>query len=123
MRRIADNDPRTYLWLKDGNLNEIANNLAGEFADRTCCVLAVRGSLVREERTVAAALTRSILEGGDLGQPAIPTDAAAVYAGYGGRGSAGRSRRHDRKATPITTIRSAPLSRSRSRLYTEELKP
>src|SRR5712671_2271750 len=54
---IADNDPRTYLWLKRGNLNEVVNNLAGEFAERTCCLLAVRGSLVREERTVAAALT------------------------------------------------------------------
>src|SRR4029453_8052032 len=83
---IADNDPRTYLWLKGGNLTEVVNNLAGEFAERTCCVLAVRGSLVRGERPVVAALTRSVLEAGDL-VSRDAADAAAVYAGYGGRGS------------------------------------
>ena len=94
-------------------------NLAGEFADRTCCLLAVRGSLVRDERAVAAALTRSILEAGDV-MSRNPADAAAVTPRYGA---------WDRwmisppccVATPITTIRSAPLSREIS-LYTDELK-
>src|SRR6266850_2496842 len=57
---LADIDPLTYLWLKEGKLNEIATNLSGEYADRTCCLLAIRGSLVRDELQVAAALTRSI---------------------------------------------------------------
>jgi NitT/TauT family transport system substrate-binding protein len=117
---IADNDPRTYLWLKGGNLNEVVNNLSGEFAERTCCLLAVRGSLVREERTVAAALTRSILEAGDL-ISRNPTDAAAVYAGYGGRGSlddlASMLRSHTHHHHPV----GATLKREIS-LYTEELK-
>jgi NitT/TauT family transport system substrate-binding protein len=117
---IADNDPRTYLWLKDGNLNEVVNNLAGEFAERTCCLLAIRGSLVRDERAVAAALTRSILEAGDL-VSRNPMDAAVVYAGYGGRGSlddlAAMLRSHIHHHHPV----GAALKREIS-LYTEELK-
>ena len=117
---IADNDPRTYLWLKRGNLNEVVNNLAGEFAERTCCLLAVRGSLVREERTVAAALTRSILEAGDL-ISRNPTDAAAVYAGYGGRGSlddlAAMLQSHTHHNHPVGAALKKQIS-----AYTEELK-
>jgi NitT/TauT family transport system substrate-binding protein len=117
---IADNDPRTYLWLKGGNLNEVVNNLAGEFAERTCCLLAIRGSLVREERMVAAALTRSILEAGDL-VSRNAADAAAVYAGYGGRGSlddlAAMLRSHTHHHHPVGAALKKQIS-----LYTEELK-
>jgi NitT/TauT family transport system substrate-binding protein len=117
---IADNDPRTYLWLKGGNLNEVANNLAGEFAERTCCLLAIRGSLVREERTVAAALTRSLLEAGDL-ISRNAADAAAVYARYGGRGSlddlAAMLRSHTHHHHPVGAALKTQIS-----LYTEELK-
>jgi NitT/TauT family transport system substrate-binding protein len=117
---IADNDPRTYLWLKGGKLNEVLNNLAGEFAERTCCLLAIRGSLVRQERTVAAALTRSILEAGDF-VSRNAADAAAVYAGYGGRGSlddlAAMLRSHSHHQHPVGTALKKQIS-----LYTEELK-
>jgi NitT/TauT family transport system substrate-binding protein len=83
---LTDNDPRTYLWLKDGKLNEVLTNLSGEFADRVCCVLAIRGSLIRGEPAVASALTRSVLEAGDM-VARHPAVAAAVYTGYGGKGS------------------------------------
>lgn len=117
---IADNDPRTYVWLKEGNFNEVLTNLSGEFSDRTCCLLAVRGSLVREERAVAAALTRSIVEAGDLiGHN--PTDAAAVYASYGGRGPlddlAAMLRSHTHHHHPV----GAALKREIA-VYTDELK-
>jgi NitT/TauT family transport system substrate-binding protein len=82
---LTDNDPRTYLWRKRGNFNEMLTNLSGEFADRVCCVLAIRGSLIRAEPAAATALTRSVLEAGDL-VARNPADAAAVYAGYGGKG-------------------------------------
>jgi NitT/TauT family transport system substrate-binding protein len=29
VQALADNDPRTYIWLKDGKLNEVATNLSG----------------------------------------------------------------------------------------------
>jgi NitT/TauT family transport system substrate-binding protein len=117
---LAEIDPLPYLWLKDGKLTEIMTNLSGEYADRTCCLLAIRGSLIRDELPVAAALTRSILEAGDrvAGDPA---DAAVVYSGYGGRGSvedlAAMLRSHDHHNHPIGAALKKQLL-----LYTEELK-
>jgi NitT/TauT family transport system substrate-binding protein len=82
---LTDNDPRTYIWLKNGKFNEVLTNLSGEFADRICCVLAIRGSLIRAEPATAGALTRSMLEAGEI-VARHPADAAAVYSGYGGKG-------------------------------------
>ena len=83
---LTDNDPRTWLFLKDERLVEIATNLSGEYAQRTCCVLAVRGSLIRENRAAAAALTRAVLEAGEL-VAQNPKDAATLFSDYGGKGS------------------------------------
>jgi NitT/TauT family transport system substrate-binding protein len=117
---LADNDPRTYLWLKNGNLNEVLTNLSGEFADRICCVLAVRGSLIRGEAATASALTRSILEAGDI-VARHPADAAAIYSGYGGKGPlddlAAMLASHTHHNHPV----GAALKRQIS-LYAEELK-
>src|SRR6516165_696055 len=120
VQAIAEIDPLPYLWLKEGKLNEIATNLTGEFADRTCCVLAIRGSLIRSELPVAAALTRSIVEGADrvAGDPA---DAAAVYSGYGGKGAVedltAMYRSHTHHNHPV-----GPTLKKQLLLYTDELK-
>lgn len=83
---LADGDPRTFIWAKDTHLTEIANNLSAEYANRTCCVLAVRGSLVRDERPIATALTRALLEAGTrVGDE--PEYAAKIFSRYGGIGS------------------------------------
>jgi NitT/TauT family transport system substrate-binding protein len=37
---VADGDPNTYLWLKDGKLKEISSNLSNEYAHRVCCIVA-----------------------------------------------------------------------------------
>jgi sulfonate transport system substrate-binding protein len=117
---LADNDPRTYLWLKDGKLNEVATNLSGEFADRICCVLAIRGSLVREERAAASALTRSVLEAGDM-VARYPATAAAVYSAYGGKGSvedlAAMLTSHTHHNHPVGAALEQQISR-----YVDELK-
>jgi NitT/TauT family transport system substrate-binding protein len=120
VQALAEIDPLPYLWLKEGKLNEIATNLTGEFVDRTCCILAIRGSLIRSELPVAAALTRSILEGADR-VASDPADAAAVYSGYGGRGSvddlAAMYRTHTHHNHPVgATLKKQLL------LYTDELK-
>ncbi len=120
VQTLAEIDPLPYLWLKDGKLNEIATNLSGEFADRTCCILAIRGSLIRSELPVAAALTRSILEGADR-VASDPADAAVVYSGYGGKGSvedlAVMYRSHTHHNHPVgATLKKQLL------LYTDELK-
>ena len=117
---LTDNDPRTYLWLKNGNFNEVLTNLSGEFADRICCVLAVRGSLIRGEPTIASALTRSVLEAGDI-VAHHPAEAASIYAGYGGKGPPGdlaaMLASHTHHNHPV----GAALKRQIS-LYAEELR-
>lgn len=120
VQAAADNDPRTYLWLKDGTLNEVATNLSGEYADRLCCVLAIRGSLVRDERLVATALTQAILEAGEH-VATDPADAAAVFSGYGGKGSitdlTAMLRSHTHHNHPIGDALKKQIA-----LYTGELK-
>jgi NitT/TauT family transport system substrate-binding protein len=120
VQALAANDPLTSLWLKEGKLNEIMTNLSGEYANRTCCLLAIRGSLVRDEPAVAAALTRSVLEAGDL-VARDPDAAAAVYSGYGGKGSvedlAGMLRSHNHHDHPVGAALKKQLL-----LYIDELK-
>lgn len=116
----ADNDPRTYLWLKDGKLNELATNLSGEFSDRTCCVLAIRGSLLRDDRAVATALTRAVLEAGHV-VATNPADAAAVFSGYGGKGSIEDLTAMLRSHTHHDQKSGAELKKQIS-LYVDELK-
>ena len=117
---LTDNDPRTYLWLKDGKFNEVLTNLSGEFAGRICCVLAIRGSLIRAEPAAATALTRSVLEAGDM-VARHPADAAAVYSAYGGKGTvndlAGMLASHTHHNHPVGTALKQQIL-----LYANELK-
>jgi sulfonate transport system substrate-binding protein len=55
-------DPIAHIWLKDSNYKEVASNLDGEYKDKTCCILGLRGSLVREEPQVARAITQALLD-------------------------------------------------------------
>jgi NitT/TauT family transport system substrate-binding protein len=120
VQALADADPRTYLWLKDGKLNEVATNLSGAFADRSCCVLAIRGSLIRDDRAAATALTQAVLEGGNL-VAHNPADAAAVFSGYGGKGSiedlAAMLRSHTHHHQPVGASLKKEIA-----LYADELK-
>jgi NitT/TauT family transport system substrate-binding protein len=117
---LADGAPLTYLWLKDPKLVEVATNLSAEYRDRTCCVLAIRGSLVRDNRKVASALTRALLEGGDH-VAHDPLDAAKIFSNYGGLGSvedlADMLRSHTHHQHPL----GAELKRQIA-LYGDELK-
>jgi NitT/TauT family transport system substrate-binding protein len=54
-------DPLADLWLKDGSYREIASNLDGEYRDKSCCIVGLRGSLVREEPEAARAITQALL--------------------------------------------------------------
>jgi NitT/TauT family transport system substrate-binding protein len=55
-------DPIAHIWLKDSSYKEVASNLDGEYKDKTCCILGLRGSLVREEPQVARAITQALLD-------------------------------------------------------------
>jgi NitT/TauT family transport system substrate-binding protein len=67
VQAFAEGDPIAWLALKNGRLNEVATNLSGEYANRSCCVLAVleAGAHVAHD----------------------PDDAAAIFSRYGGKGS------------------------------------
>jgi NitT/TauT family transport system substrate-binding protein len=55
-------DPLAYLWLKDGTLKEVGSNLDGPYKDMSCCIVGVRGSLLRDEPLVARGLTQALLD-------------------------------------------------------------
>ncbi|HXZ10610.1 MAG TPA: ABC transporter substrate-binding protein, partial [Paraburkholderia sp.] len=47
---IADGDPTIWTLRETDHLQEVSNNLCGEYENRVCCVLGVRGSLIRKDR-------------------------------------------------------------------------
>jgi len=66
IQAIADGDPNLFLLQKtQPDLVEIATNLSGEYREKVCCVLGIRGSLIQDDRPTAAALSRAILEASD----------------------------------------------------------
>ena len=75
VQAFCQGDPLGWLARERDGLVEVANNLSGEFAHRTCCVLGIRGSLIREEKPVAGALVQSLLEAQEW--VAVNPDAAA----------------------------------------------
>jgi len=74
-------DPLAWVIRERDGLREIANNLTGEYQHRACCVLGLRGSLVRNQRPVAGALTQSLLEAQDY-VVADPGGAALLFSKY-----------------------------------------
>ena len=74
-------DPIAYLWLKDKAYKEVASNLDGAYRDKTCCIVGVRGSLVRDEPRVARALTQALLDAA-MFTAQNPDKAARAYQPY-----------------------------------------
>ncbi len=62
VQAFLSSDPLAYLWLKDSAYREVASNLDGEYRDKSCCIVGLRGSLVREEPNVARAVTQALLD-------------------------------------------------------------
>lgn len=81
VQAVADNDPVIWLVKKHFDLKEIASNMTGEYADRSCCVLAVAGNLVRRDRPTAVALARSIQQASEW-VANNQRGAAEVFASY-----------------------------------------
>jgi NitT/TauT family transport system substrate-binding protein len=78
---LADGDPNTYGWLKDGKFKEIATNLSAEYAHRTCCIVGVRASLIRDDKRTAASIARALLDAAEFAAE-NPAEAAATYAPF-----------------------------------------
>lgn len=81
VQAFCQGDPLGWMARERDGLVEVANNLDGEFAHRTCCVLGIRGTLIRQEKPVAAALTQALLEAQEW-VAANPDGAAQVFAPY-----------------------------------------
>jgi NitT/TauT family transport system substrate-binding protein len=78
---VLASDPIAYLWLKDPAYREVASNLDGDYKDKTCCIVGLRGSLVRDEPDVARALTLAILDAA-MFTTQHPEVAAAAFKPY-----------------------------------------
>jgi NitT/TauT family transport system substrate-binding protein len=74
-------DPLGWVVRDRDGLTEVATNLTGEYAHRACCVLGVRGSLIRDDKPAAAAVTEALLEAQEF-VSANPDEAAAIFAPY-----------------------------------------
>jgi len=83
VQAIADGDPNLYLLekRKPNDYMELATNLSGEYANKVCCVVGASGKLVRNERPVAAAVARAIVEASDF-VAHNPNESAALFAKY-----------------------------------------
>jgi NitT/TauT family transport system substrate-binding protein len=79
VQAIADGDPTIWNLRESDHLYEVSNNLCGDYANRVCCVLGVRGSLVRKDRATAQALTQALLEATEW-TANHPDEAAAIFA-------------------------------------------
>lgn len=81
IQAFTGGDPLAWVLRERDNLTEIATNLDGEYAHRSCCVLGVRGSLIRDDKPAAAAVTEAIVEAQSF-VVEHPDEAAAIFAPY-----------------------------------------
>ncbi|MFT3688342.1 ABC transporter substrate-binding protein [Paenirhodobacter sp.] len=76
---IAGDDPHAWLQREKDGLLEIGTNLDDEYLNTTCCVLGLRGELIREQPDVAAAITRAVVEA-QAWTAANPDESARIFA-------------------------------------------
>lgn len=120
IQAFTGGDPLIWVLRERNGLVEVANNLDAEYAHRACCVLGVRGSLIRDDRPAAAAVTEAILEAQDFVFH-HPDEAAALFTPYALSARpeqlADMLRSHTQGHNPIGADLRQELA-----LYTEELK-
>lgn len=78
---IAGDDPLIYTLREDNKLREIATNIEGDYENRTCCVLGLRGDLVRNDPESAAAITRAVIDA-QRWTASNPDETARIFAPY-----------------------------------------
>jgi NitT/TauT family transport system substrate-binding protein len=113
-------DPLGWLSRERDDLTEVATNLDGEYAHRACCVLGVRGSLIRDDKPTAAAITEAILEAQEF-VFANPDESAVIFAPYAPSAKPDQLAAMLRSHTHGHHPTGADL-RQEIALYTEELK-
>ena len=79
---IADGDPNLFLIeRRTKGLVELATNLSGEYAAKTCCVVGVGGKLIRSDKPLVASLVRAINQGSEFVAD-HPNETARIYSPY-----------------------------------------
>lgn len=81
VQALMASDPIAYLWLKDGAFREIGSNLDGPYKDISCCIVGVRGSLIRDEPQVARGIAVGLRDAA-MFITQNPDKAAASYLPY-----------------------------------------
>jgi NitT/TauT family transport system substrate-binding protein len=81
VQAIADGDPTIWTLRESDHLYEVSNNLCGEYQNRVCCVLGVRGTLVRKDKATAQALTQALLDATEW-TANHPAEGATIFAAY-----------------------------------------
>lgn len=89
VQAIADGDPTIWTLRESDHLVEVSNNLCGEYQNRVCCVLGVRGTLVRKDRATAQALTQALLDATEW-TANHPADAAAIFSAHASQADVGQ---------------------------------
>ncbi len=78
---LSTSDPLAFILKRDNGLVEATNNLENGYEDLSCFVLGIRGSLVRSDKPVAAALTRAVIEAAQWASE-NPEESGEIYAPY-----------------------------------------
>ena len=117
---LTASDPLSWGFLKEGKVEEIATNLTGEHAHRTCCVIGVRGSLLRESKETVAKLNIALIEAQDIvaASPEVGAEAYAPFAPKYDRGDVVNMLRSHTHGEHVV----GDSLRSQLTLYAEELK-
>ena len=89
VQAIADGDPTIWTLRESDHLYEVSNNLCGDYANRVCCVLGVRGSLIRKDRATAQALTQALIEATEW-TANNPDAAAKIFSAYAPKADVGQ---------------------------------
>ena len=120
IQAFSSNDPIASVVRDRDHLIEVTNNLAGDYANRCCCVLGIRAGLVRDDRAVAAALTVAILEAQEW-VAENPDRGAEIFAannkGAGPEQIAAMLRSHTHHHHPVNSDLKQEIA-----LYAQELK-
>ncbi|NHN84830.1 ABC transporter substrate-binding protein [Acetobacter musti] len=87
IQALSNSDPVNWLQKRQFSLRDIDTNMTGKWAHTTCCVIGVRGSLVRNEPDVARAITRAILDAGAW-LACNPVEAGQIFHAYSPKASA-----------------------------------
>ncbi len=79
---IADADPNLlFIERRTKGIVDLATNLSGEYAAKTCCVLGAGGQLVRQDKALVASLVRAINEASDFISD-NPNETARIFQPY-----------------------------------------